>query len=162
MSRTIHLTVNGQLHDLEVEDNDLLLNVLRERLDLTGAKYGCGIGECGACTILMNGKAVLSCLTLAVSADRSEITTVEGLGDYRNLHPLQQAFLDEGAVQCGFCTPGMLVSAKALLDENPDPSQEEIRQYLRGNLCRCTGYTSIVRAVQKAHPQVAKKQHAGI
>jgi aerobic-type carbon monoxide dehydrogenase small subunit (CoxS/CutS family) len=149
MSRTIHLTVNGQLHQLEVEDNDLLLNVLRDRLDLTGAKYVCGIGECGACTILINGKTVLSCLTLAVSADRSEITTVEGLGDYRNLHPLQQAFLEEGAVQCGFCTPGMLISAKALLDEQPRPSEEEIRQYLRGNLCRCTGYTSIVRAVQK-------------
>lgn len=157
MSRTIHLTVNGQPHELEVEDNDLLLNVLRERLDLTGAKYGCGIGECGACTIIMNGKAVLSCLTLAVLADRSEVTTVEGLGDYRNLHPLQQAFLEEGAVQCGFCTPGMLVSAKALLDDNPNPSEEEIRQYLRGNLCRCTGYTSIVRAVQKTLKQAAKE-----
>lgn len=149
MSRPIHLTVNGQPHELEVEDNDLLLNVLRERLDLTGAKYGCGIGECGACTIIMNGKSVLSCLILAVLADGSEITTVEGLGDYRNLHPLQQAFLEEGAVQCGFCIPGMLVSAKTLLDENPNPSEEAIRQYLRGNLCRCTGYTSIVRAVQK-------------
>ncbi len=162
MSRTIHLTVNGQPHELEVEDNDLLLNVLRERLDLTGAKYGCGIGECGACTIIMNGKAVLSCLTLAVLADRSEVTTVEGLGDYRNLHPLQQAFLEEGAVQCGFCTPGMLVSAKALLDENPNPSEEEIRQYLRGNLCRCTGYTSIVRAVQKTLKQAAKESHPKI
>jgi carbon-monoxide dehydrogenase small subunit len=157
MSRTIRLTVNGQPHQLEVEDNDLLLNVLRERLDLTGAKYGCGIGECGACTIIMNGKAVLSCLILAVLADKSEVTTVEGLGDYRNLHPLQQAFLEEGAVQCGFCTPGMLVSAKALLDENPNPSEEEIRQYLRGNLCRCTGYTSIVRAVQKTLKQAAKE-----
>jgi len=162
MSRTIHLTVNGQLHELEVEDNDLLLNVLRERLDLTGAKYGCGIGECGTCTIIMNGKAVLSCLTLAVLADRSEVTTVEGLGDYRNLHLLQQAFLEEGAVQCGFCTPGMLVSAKALLDENPNPSEEEIRQYLRGNLCRCTGYTSIVRAVQKTLKQAAKESHPKI
>jgi carbon-monoxide dehydrogenase small subunit len=157
MSRTIRLTVNGQPHQLEVEDNDLLLNVLRERLDLTGAKYGCGIGECGACTIIMNGKAVLSCLILAVLADKSEVTTVEGLGDYRNLHPLQQAFLEEGAVQCGFCTPGMLVSAKALLDENTNPSEEEIRQYLRGNLCRCTGYTSIVRAVQKTLKKAAKE-----
>jgi aerobic-type carbon monoxide dehydrogenase small subunit (CoxS/CutS family) len=162
MSRTIHLTVNGQPHDLDVEDNDLLLNVLRECLDLTGAKYGCGIGECGACTIIMNGKAVLSCLTLAVLADQSEITTVEGLGDYQHLHPLQQAFLDEGAVQCGFCSPGMLVSAKALLDENPSPSEEEIRQYLRGNLCRCTGYMSIVRAVQKTLKPTEKENHPGV
>ncbi|MCX5976094.1 MAG: (2Fe-2S)-binding protein [Coprothermobacterota bacterium] len=146
--RTITLIVNGETFELTVVPNELLLNVLRDRLHLTGTKYGCGVGECGSCTVLLNGKATLACMTLVVSVDGKEITTVEGLGRYDALHPLQQAFLDHSAVQCGFCTPGVLVTAKALLDENPHPSEEEIRQYLRGNLCRCTGYTSIVRAIE--------------
>jgi aerobic-type carbon monoxide dehydrogenase small subunit (CoxS/CutS family) len=145
--QAITLRVNGNVYDLVVAPNELLLNVLRERLNLTGAKYGCGVGECGACTVLVDGVATLACMTLAVAVDGQEITTVEGMGSFDKLHPLQESFLDHDAVQCGFCTPGMLVTAKALVDENPAPSEEEIRQYLRGNLCRCTGYASIVRAV---------------
>lgn len=145
----VKMKVNGKERQLYLKPNDLLLNVLRNELGLMGAKYGCGIGECGACTVLVNGRPMLSCLILAVSMDGQEITTVEGLGDYENLHPLQQSFLNNGAVQCGFCTSGMLVTAKALLDENPNPSEAEIREYLRGNLCRCTGYTAIVKAVQE-------------
>ncbi|CEP69204.1 2Fe-2S ferredoxin-type domain [Moorella glycerini] len=146
----IKLKVNGKERQLYIKPNELLLNVLRNELGLMGAKYGCGIGECGACTVLVNGQAMLSCLILAVTMEGQEITTVEGLGDYDRLHPLQRSFLDHGAVQCGFCTSGMLLTAKALLDENPCPGEEEIREYLRGNLCRCTGYTAIVKAVKEA------------
>ncbi|WP_258358590.1 (2Fe-2S)-binding protein [Moorella sulfitireducens] len=148
--RWIKLKVNGKERQLYIKPNELLLNVLRNELGLMGAKYGCGIGECGACTVLVNGRAMLSCLILAVTMEGQEITTVEGLGDYDRLHPLQRSFLDHGAVQCGFCTSGMLLTAKALLDENPCPDEEKIREYLRGNLCRCTGYTSIVKAVKEA------------
>ncbi|NLW07054.1 MAG: (2Fe-2S)-binding protein [Clostridia bacterium] len=150
----VKIKVNGKERQLYLKPNDLLLNVLRDELGLMGAKYGCGIGECGACTVLVNGRPMLSCLILAVTMDGQEITTVEGLGDYDQLHPLQQSFLDHGAIQCGFCTPGMLVTAKGLLDENPNPSEEEIRDYLRGNLCRCTGYTAIVKAVKEASKAV--------
>ncbi|MBC7325433.1 MAG: (2Fe-2S)-binding protein, partial [Moorella sp. (in: Bacteria)] len=143
----IKLKVNGRERQLYVKPNELLLNVLRGELGLMGAKYGCGLGECGACTVLVNGQPMLACLILAVTMDGQEITTVEGMGDYSRLHPLQQSFLDHGAVQCGFCTPGMLLTARALLDENPNPSEEEIREYLRGNLCRCTGYAAIIKAV---------------
>jgi len=140
--------VNGVRQRLWVAPNELLLNVLRERLQLTGAKYGCGIGECGACTVLMDGRPVLACLVLAVSAHGSEIVTVEGLqGPDGELDPLQEAFIEHAALQCGYCTPGMLMTAKALLNENPHPSENEVRDYLKGNLCRCTGYASIVRAV---------------
>ncbi len=135
--------------ELLVAPNELLLNVLREQLGLTGAKYGCGIGECGSCTVLLDGEPVLSCLTLAVAVDGSEVLTIEGLsGRDGTLHPLQESFLNHGAVQCGFCTPGMILMAKSLLDRNPHPSEEEIREYIRGNLCRCTGYTQIVQAIQ--------------
>jgi carbon-monoxide dehydrogenase small subunit len=147
--QSLKLRVNGKERQLFVKPNELLLNVLRDQLGLTGAKYGCGLGECAACTVLVNGQSMLACLILAVTAAGSEITTVEGLGDYDRLHPLQQSFLDHGAVQCGFCTPGMLLTAQALLEENPDPDEEEIRDYLRGNLCRCTGYAAIVQAVQE-------------
>ena len=150
MSERIVLKVNGKDYPVEVKANELLLNVLRDRLMLTGTKYGCGIGECGACTVLLNGRAILSCQTLAISAAGQEITTIEGLSLEGKLHPLQEAFLEEGAVQCGFCTPGMILSAKALLDRRNDPSLEEIREALRGNFCRCTGYVSIFRAVQSA------------
>lgn len=146
----VKLKVNGKERQLYIKPNELLLNVLRNELGLMGVKYGCGIGECGACTVLANGQPVLSCLVLAVSMEGQEITTVEGLGKYDNLHPLQQSFIDNGAVQCGFCTSGMLLASKSLLDENPDPTEEEIREYLRGNLCRCTGYSAIVKAVKEA------------
>jgi len=144
----ITLKVNGETHRLWVAPNELLLNVLRDRLHLTGSKYGCGIGECGACTVMIDGRLALSCLVLAVSVDGSEVLTVEGLaGPDGKLDPLQQAFIEHGAFQCGFCTPGMLITAKSLLEENPRPTEEDVRDYLKGNLCRCTGYASIVRAV---------------
>jgi len=144
----VELMVNGVKRQLRVAPNELLLNVLRERLQLTGAKYGCGIGECGACTVLMDGKPVLACLVLAVSAHGSEIVTVEGLqGPDGELDPLQEAFIEHASFQCGYCTPGMLMTAKSLLSENPHPTEDEVRDYMKGNLCRCTGYASIVRAV---------------
>ncbi len=143
----VTLTVNGKRSSLRVRPNELLLNVLRDRMFLTGAKYGCGIGECGACTVLVDGRPALACLTLAVAVDGKEVVTIEGLARGDELDPLQEAFLDHGAVQCGFCTPGMIMTARSLLDENPSPSEEEIREYIRGNICRCTGYTSIVSAI---------------
>jgi xanthine dehydrogenase iron-sulfur cluster and FAD-binding subunit A len=151
VSRAITLTVNGVTRQLHVADNDLLLNVLRDDLELTGTKYGCGIGECGACTVLMDGKPALACLVLAAAANGSHIQTVEGLAAPNGtLHPLQEAFLDYAALQCGFCTPGMLMTTKSLLDENPHPTEADVRDHLRGNLCRCTGYAAIVRAVLAA------------
>ncbi len=147
----IALTVNGARHELDVRPNELLLNVLRERLELTGTKYGCGIGECGACTVWWNGLPVLGCLVLAVSADGAEVRTIEGLAaPDGTLDPLQEAFIEENAFQCGYCTPGMLMMTKKLLEEIPRPTEDEIRDYLKGNHCRCTGYSSIVRAVQRA------------
>jgi carbon-monoxide dehydrogenase small subunit len=148
LKKQITLTVNGVRRELLVAPNELLLNVLRDRLALTGTQYGCGIGECGACTVLLDGAPVLSCLTLAIASDGSDIVTVEGVAqpDGR-LHPIQDSFLEHGAVQCGFCTPGMILTGKALLDENPQPTEEEVRQHIRGNLCRCTGYTQIVKAI---------------
>jgi len=154
MKTAITLNVNGKEYPLEVKANEILLNVLRDRLGLMGTKYGCGIGECGACTVLLDGKAILSCQTLAFTADGKKIATIEGLEQNGSLHPLQQAFIDEGAVQCGYCTPGMILSAKALLDINADPSNQEIKQAIRGNLCRCTGYTNIVRAIKTASKKI--------
>jgi len=143
------LKVNGEEHELLVEPNALLLNVLRDELELTGAKYACGVGQCGGCTVLMNGEAVLSCLVLAVAANGAEIQTVEGLvKPDGTLDPLQEAFLDHSAIQCGFCTPGMVMISKDLLNRNASPSEQEIREHIRGNICRCTGYNSIVRAVK--------------
>ena len=147
---TITLTVNGRKHVLEVEPNELLLNVLRDRLYLTGTKYGCGIAECGACSIIANGKLMLACLVLAVSADGWDIVTSEGLAKDGKLSRVQQAFVDLSAIQCGFCTPGMVIAATTRLNENPHPNEEEIRDYMRGNYCRCTGYVSIVEAIEKA------------
>lgn len=146
--KLIKLTVNGIPRELLVKPNDLLLNVLRNDLNLMGAKYGCGIGECGACTVLLDGQTALACLTLVVTVEGQEITTVEGMGDHVQLHPLQKSFIEHGAVQCGFCTSGMLLMGEALLKENPSPNEEEIREYLRGNLCRCTGYAAIVKAIK--------------
>jgi len=144
----IHLKINSHPYDLEVPTHRRMIDLLREDLNLMGTKYGCGEGECGACTVLLNGQAVNSCLLLAIEADGCEITTIEGLAQGDQLHPLQQAFVAEGAVQCGFCTPGMILSSKALLDENPHPSDNEIKQALAGNFCRCTGYSAILRAVK--------------
>lgn len=147
LKQQIKLTVNRKDYELEVEPHRALLEVLREDLGLTGTKYGCGTGECGACTVLVDGKAVLSCLVLAMAMDGKRITTVEGLTEDGKLDPLQTAFIEYGAVQCGFCTPGILLTAKALLAENPAPTENDVRQYLKGNLCRCTGYAKIVEAV---------------
>ena len=144
------ITVNGTERTFDVPPNTLLLNLLRERLDLTGSKSGCGIGECGACTVLLDGEPVLGCMTLAADCDGKTVETIEGLSDGDSLHPIQTAYLEEGAVQCGFCTPGFIMTTKALLHENPDPSEAEIREYLKGNACRCTGYVNIVKAVQSA------------
>ncbi len=151
----IELTVNGTQHRLWVAPNELLLNVLRERLELTGTKYGCGIGECGACTVLLNGRPALACLVLAIAADGAEVLTVEGLTSPRGeLDPLQEAFVEHQAFQCGYCTPGMLLMSRSLLDEMPSPTEDDVRDYLRGNRCRCTGFASIVRAVLScADPQ---------
>ena len=149
MKKVITLTVNGVKQELLVAPNELLLNVLRDRLGLTGTKYGCGIGECCSCTVLVDGVPTLACLTLAIGLDGSDIVTIEGIGRVDGgLDPLQESFLDHGAVQCGFCTPGMIIMGKALLQENPKPTEREIREYIRGNLCRCTGYTLIVQAIQ--------------
>ena len=146
----IALTVNGRRHEREVEPRRLLSDFLREDLRLTGTHLACEHGVCGSCTILMNGQTARSCLTFAVMADGAEITTIEGLGSVENMHPLQAAFWEKHGLQCGFCTPGMLMSALELLRENPDASSEEIRQALAGNLCRCTGYQTIVEAVEAA------------
>ena len=144
------LRVNGEQHTVAAEPHHTLLEVLREELQLTGTKHGCELGECGACTVLADGVPILSCLTLPVQLMDVEITTVEGLADGGTLHPLQTAFAEEGAAQCGYCTPGMLLAAKALLDTNPHPTRDEIAQAISGNLCRCTGYTAIYEAVERA------------
>jgi carbon-monoxide dehydrogenase small subunit len=146
----IELTINGRKRRFDVEPNKLLLSLVRDDLYLTGTKYGCGIGECGACTVHLDGEAVLACMVLAVDADGRRVDTIEGVADGNKLDPVQEAYLEEGAIQCGFCTPGFVMTTKALLAENPDPSEAEIREYLKGNYCRCTGYVNIVRAVQSA------------
>lgn len=149
-SYNLRFTVNGRLHELTVPAHALLLDVLRDRLDLKGSKRSCDTEVCGACTVLVDGIAVSACTYLAVEADGRSILTVEGLAEGERLHPLQRAFIEHGAVQCGFCTPGMLLTAKALLDENPSPTPDEITHYLRGSLCRCTGYRKIVEAILAA------------
>ncbi len=150
MKHPVTLTVNGEVFEILVEPNELLVDVLRDKLDLTGTKVGCGTGDCGACTVIVNGKAVNSCLMLAIEANGKEILTIEGLAKNGQLHPVQQSFVDEGAIQCGFCTPGMVLSAKALLDRNPHPTDEEIRMEIAGNICRCTGYVKIIDAIRAA------------
>ena len=147
-THSIAVTVNGALEHVDVPANLTLLQMLRDRLALTGTKDGCGAGECGACTVLMDGEPVNACMVLAVETDGASVVTVEGLASDGGLDRLQRAFIEEGGVQCGFCTPGMLISARALLNRNPDPTEQEIREALVGNLCRCTGYTRIVQAYQ--------------
>lgn len=147
MKRQLKLTVNGQPYDLFIKPGRLLVEVLRNEIGLTGTKKGCESGSCGACTVILNGMAVKSCSVLALQADGGVVQTVEGLATGIKFHPLQEAFMDEGAYQCGFCTPGMLMSAVALLGENPKPTKQQIKEGIDGNICRCTGYNSIVRAV---------------
>jgi carbon-monoxide dehydrogenase small subunit len=154
------MRVNGQEHTLEVSQQRLLLDCLRYDLGLTGAKEGCSIGVCGACSVLMDGKVVSSCLVLAAVADNKDIVTIEGLAQNGQLHPLQQAFIDHGGFQCGICTPGMIMTAKALLDDNPDPSEDEIKDWMLGNLCRCTGYYKIIESIQAAAGQMQGKETA--
>jgi aerobic-type carbon monoxide dehydrogenase small subunit (CoxS/CutS family) len=148
MKRKLELNVNDEVWEIEAEPHRTLLEVLREDLSLTGAKEGCSLGACGACTVLIDGAPVLSCLTLAVEAQGKSITTIEGLMKDNKADPVQEAFVSHGAIQCGFCTPGSIMSAKALLKRNPTPSREEIREALSGNLCRCTGYKKIIEAVE--------------
>ena len=150
MKRILELKVNGELRTVLAEPHRTLLEILRQELDLTGAKEGCDVGDCGACTVLIDGEPLLSCLTLAVEVQGREITTIEGLAQNGQLHPLQRAFVNHGAVQCGFCSPGVILSAKALLDANPRPTEDEVREAIGGNLCRCTGYVKIVEAVLAA------------
>lgn len=143
----IRITVNGEEYDLLIDPKKTLLELLRDDLDLTGTKEGCDEGECGACSVILDGKVVNSCLVLAVEADNGMITTIEGIAHGGELHPIQKAFMDSGAVQCGFCTPGMIISTKAMLEEISDPTEEDIKHFLEGNLCRCTGYSKIIDAV---------------
>jgi carbon-monoxide dehydrogenase small subunit len=147
MKKLIAVKINGREQELAVEPNTTLADLLRNELGLTGTKKGCEVGECGACTVIMNGQAVSSCLILAVQANGADVTTIEGMEKHGELHPLQQAFVDKGAIQCGFCSSGMILSAKALLDQNPHPDDKQIRTAISGNLCRCTGYQKIVDAI---------------
>ena len=152
----LHLTLNGEAVSLQVRPTKLLVDLLREDLGLTGTKKGCGSGECGACTVLLNGKPVNSCLMLALEAAGKNITTIEGLAPRGELHPLQRAFIEAGAVQCGYCSPGMILTGEALLNENPNPSEEDVKRAIEGNICRCTGYYKIIEAILN----VAKEKHA--
>lgn len=146
----ISLTVNGKDYSVDTKPDKSLLWVLRNKLGFTGPKEGCGKGECGACTVLLDGDPVNSCLVLAVQADGREVVTIEGIADGDKLHPVQESFIEKGAIQCGFCTPGMIITAKSLLDDNPNPSEEEIKEYMSGNICRCTGYIKIIDAIKHA------------
>ncbi|MDT8377304.1 MAG: (2Fe-2S)-binding protein [Desulfotignum sp.] len=148
MKKLIQMTINDQIYEVAVEPNKTLADLIRYDLGLTGTKKGCDTGDCGACTVILNGDPVNSCLVLAVQADNAVIETIEGLSTDDGLHPLQQAFVEKGAIQCGFCTPGMILSAKNLLDKNPAPTEEEIREGISGNLCRCTGYQKIFEAIE--------------
>lgn len=157
MKRIVRFRVNGEQTTVHVEPTKTLLDVLREDLFLTGTKRGCDSGECGACTVLLNGQAVNSCLILAAELDGKDVLTIEGLSkDRKELHPLQKAFIEKGGVQCGFCTPGLIMTAKALLDENPNPTEEEVRDGVSGNLCRCTGYSKIVEAILTAGEEIRR------
>jgi carbon-monoxide dehydrogenase small subunit len=159
--KVIHMVVNGQDREIEVRPNELLADVLRERLGLTGTKIGCEAGECGACTVLINGKPTLSCLTLTIECEGKEILTIEGIGDAAKgeLHPLQKAFVEHYGVQCGFCTPAMILTAKAFLEKNPSPNEDEIREAINGVICRCTGYMQIVESILAAAEEIKGSVH---
>jgi carbon-monoxide dehydrogenase small subunit len=157
--RELRITVNDDFHHLFVESHCTLLDVLRDVIGLTGTKNGCGMGECGACTVLLNGRPVNSCLVLAHETDGQEVLTIEGLSQGGVIHPIQKAFVEHGAIQCGFCTPGMIISTKALLDRNPKANRDEIRHALKGNLCRCTGYVKIMEAVEAAQDLMTEGGH---
>ena len=146
----VSFTLNGRLQEIDVEPHELLLDVIRDRLGLTGAKRSCDVQVCGACTLLVDGRPVSACTTLAFEVRGRSVLTIEGLADNGTLHPLQQAFIEHGGFQCGFCTPGMLLASKALLDENPNPSEEELKHFMHGNLCRCTGYKKIIESIMAA------------
>lgn len=157
----LKFTVNNEYLELSIKPSELLIDVLRDRLNLTGTKKGCAAGECGACTIIMNGVAINSCIVPAIRTQGAVIETIEGIGAPGSYHPLQQCFIDHGAIQCGYCTPGMIMSAKALLDKNPRPTKKEIREALAGNLCRCTGYIKIEKAVEQAAEIISKFAEEG-
>jgi len=157
MKQIIELSINGDRVEVPASPNNTLLEILREKLGLMGTKRGCDLGACGACTVLINGQAFLSCIMLAMDAVGKEITTIEGLGEGGRLHPLQQAFVEKGGLQCGFCTPGMILTAQAVLNEDKDPTEETIKKKMAGNLCRCTGYKKIVEAVMSVPGQVGKE-----
>lgn len=156
MKQLLTLTINSETFEVAIEPTMYLVDVIRETVGLTGTKKGCNIGDCGACTVLIDGRPTLSCLTLAVACTGKSITTIEGISKGTELHPVQQAFIEKGAIQCGYCTPGMILSATALLDENPHPAEAEIKTALAGNLCRCTGYVKIIEAVKHASETMAK------
>ncbi|MCU0689893.1 MAG: (2Fe-2S)-binding protein [Polyangiaceae bacterium] len=162
MRQIIELNVNGELHEVMVHPRDLLVDVLRRSLGYTGTKKGCGQAACGACTVLLDGRPILSCITLAIACRGHDIRTVEGLEQAGELHPLQQSFVQGGAIQCGFCTPGMLMSGKALLARNPAPTIDEIKVGMAGNLCRCTGYAKIISAVAKAAETMSEREREGV
>ncbi|MBW2022969.1 MAG: (2Fe-2S)-binding protein [Deltaproteobacteria bacterium] len=157
MKKLISLTVNGKVYEVAVKPNQTLVDFLRGELDLIGTKKGCEVGDCGSCTVLMDGRPVNSCLVLVVQANGRKIQTIEGLEGPQGLHPIQKAFVDKGAIQCGFCTPGMILTAKSLLENNPRPDREEIRKAISGNLCRCTGYQKIVDAIEAASQDMANQ-----
>ena len=154
MKHQIEMTVNGDPCEVWVEPWETLLQVLRQKMELTGVKEACGLGDCGSCTVILDGKAVNSCLVLAVDAAGKEVVTIEGLREGSKLHPLQEAFIEHGAIQCGFCTPGMMLAAKAFLEENPNPTEGEAKEAIAGNLCRCTGYVKIVEAIMAAAERI--------
>lgn len=158
VKKMLSFVLNGENTAVEVAPSDMLVDVLRDKLLLTGTKKGCGKGECGACTVILNGEAVNSCMVPALKAEGAAVETIEGIGSADKLHPLQESFIDHGAIQCGFCTPGMIMSAKALLDKNPAPGREDIREAVSGNICRCTGYVKIETAVSAAAKQIREKQ----
>lgn len=158
MKQAVALKVNGDTYEVLISPNQTLLEVLREKLGLMGTKKGCDLGACGACTVLLDGEAYLSCLLLAVDAAGKEIVTIEGLGEGGDLHPLQKSFVETGGLQCGFCTPGMIMTAKAILDEEPEPTEASVKKKMAGNLCRCTGYKKVVESVMSASVRMGGKQ----
>ncbi len=155
MNQKVHLKVNGTDHELDIPARRLLVDCIRYDIGLTGTKEGCSVGVCGSCAVLVDGEMFASCITLAVAVDGSEITTIEGIAENGKLHPVQQAFIDNGGFQCGICTPGQVIAAKSLLDENPNPTEDEIKQWMMGNLCRCTGYYGILNSIAAAAKEMS-------